>query len=139
MSINMWFIIIYWYQCFTSLSKILNPYFHLVSFILTISKMQLSLSFSFSSTDHHIRQYFPLLFFKGRLASNKFCFPSSHNFPFIPKVYFAGYRIHSCQIFNIWKILCYFLLVFMFSDEKSTAVKLVYPLKILFFQKIFSI
>ena len=132
----MWFIIIYWYQCFTSLSKILKPYFHLVSFILTISKIQLSLSFAFSSTEH-IRWYFPLLFFKGRLASDKFCFPSSHNdyFPFIPKVYFAGYRIHSWQIFIFWKILGYFFLVFMFSDEKSTAVQISVPSENTFLSK----
>ena len=78
-----------------------------------------------------------LLFFKGRLASDKFCFPSSHNdyFPFIPIIYFEGYRIHSWQIFNIWKILCYFFLVFMFSDERSTAVQISVPSENTFLSK----
>lgn len=64
-----------------------------------------------------------ILSFKGRFASNKFCFLSENVYSsFIPEVYFLGYGIHSWQFFNITKILCHFLLVSVVSAEKFTAV-----------------
>ena len=134
----MWFIIIYWYQCFTSLSKILKPYFHLVSFILTISKIQLSLSFSFSFTAH-IRWYFLCCSLRvGLLVTNSvsllLTMTISPSFLlFILKV--IEFTVDKSLIFEKYYATSSWSSCFLMRNP--LLFKLVYPLKILFFQKKF--
>lgn len=81
----------------------------------------------------------------GLLVKISLSFPSSENiliFPFFWKDIFAGYRILTSRVFccccccccfffsvSTWK-LCKFFLTSMVSEERSTIIQIVFPLKV---------